>query len=413
MGLALGSQPAPSTSAAPDCDSIRCGLDEAVGALYEAAAGARPWNEACEVLAASLDLWAVQILGLFKANGAIAFTLEGGPAPPEAALQHVTRYHAVNPRFALGHLLVDNTWVHDHQHFDAAFVASDPFFQEFLIPFGGRHASATLLVDDAELLVMLTLHRGVGKEPLRECEVAEVDRIRGHLTRALRLYLDRRSREPASAAGHAVLEVLPQGVIVVDETRRITYANPAARELLAQRRTLVDRNGWLDAADLRGSRELLAALHSLGLGGALLGGPGADRAVLRLTDRERASDLLVIAVAMRPDISRRLFGDDPCAILIVQTLGAPTRLDPLVVSLAFGLTPAEAGVAIAIAEGASPDAVAAQRGVGVTTVRAQLRTVYGKLGVRRLPEMVRLMLELPRLRLSEIPAPITARGRRR
>jgi hypothetical protein len=125
-------------------------LDGVVAAAYEAAAGVRPWHEACRVFANALDLWAVQILGIFKDRGTIAFTLEGGPAPPEAALQHVTRYHAINPRFALGHLLRDGNWVHDHQHLDEAFVATDPFFQEFLIPFGGRFASATTLIDDKD-----------------------------------------------------------------------------------------------------------------------------------------------------------------------------------------------------------------------------------------------------------------------
>lgn len=377
------------------------GLDEVIAALYEAGAGERPWHDACRVFASAFDLWAVQILGLFKSNGAIAFTLEGGAAPPEAALQHVTRYHAVNPRFALGHLLSEHAWVHDHEHFDDAFVASDPFFQEFLIPFGGRYASATRLIDDDALLVMLTLHRANGKRPLQADEIDSVERIRGHLTRALRLHLNRRSDTPASVAGHAVLEVLPQGVVVVDETRRITYANPVARELLSQRRSLIERNGRLDAVQLQGSRQLLASLHSLGLGGAHLGGPGADRTLLRLSAGGHGVDDLVLAIAVRPDTALRMFGNDPCAILIVHPLDGVTRLDPLIVSLAFGLTPAEAGVAVLVAEGASPEEVALKRGVGVATVRTQLRTVYGKLGVRRLPEMVRLLLELPRLRLSD------------
>lgn len=352
------------------------------------------------MFADALDLWAVQILGVFKESRAIAFSLEGGTASPEAALQYLTQYHFSNPRLALGQLLKGDNWVHDHHHFDEAFVAANPFFQEFLIPFGGRFASATNLIDDDELLVMLALHRAVGKAPLQDAEVAAVDRIRGHLQRAVRIHLTRRLNEPESAAGHAVLEVLPQSVLVVEETRRITYANPAARELLALRSTLIDRNGWLDAADARGSRELLAALHSLGLGGSHLAGPGADRAMLRLTDRQRRADVLVLAIAVRPDATGRLFGDDPCAILIAHPLGAATRLDPLVVSLAFGLSPAEADVAIAIAEGASPEEVATMRGVGVVTVRAQLRAIYGKLGIKRLPEMVRLLLELPRLRLN-------------
>ncbi len=187
-------------------------------------------------------------------------------------------------------------------------------------------------------------------------------------------------------------------MIVVDETRRITYSNPAARELLGRGGPLVDRDGRLDGADLRGSRELLASIRSLGLGGALVSGGGSDRALLRMSGAGRAVELLVFAIAVRPGATMRVFGDDPCAILIVHPLDAAARLDPLIVSLAFGLTPAEARVATAIAEGASPDEVAADRGVSLATVRTQLRGVFDKLGVRRQAEMVRMLLELPRLR---------------
>ena len=67
-------------------------------------------------------------------------------------------------------------------------------------------------------------------------------------------------------------------------------------------------------------------------------------------------------------------------------------------SLAFGLWPAEGRVATAIAEGASPEEVARSRRVSLTTVRTQLRGVFEKMGVRRQSEMVRMLLELPRLR---------------
>lgn len=373
-------------------------LDEVVAAAYEAAAGVRPWSDACGVLCAAMDLWCVQILGLFKSTGAIAFSFEGGQLSPEATLQFFARYHAINPRFALGPLLGDGNWVHDHEHFDDDFVARDPFFQEYLIPFGGRYASATKLVDDGDLFVLLTLHRGVGKSPLDDARVAEVDRIRSHLERALRIHLRRQSSRPMSVAGHALLEVLPQGVIVVDETRRIAYSNPAGRELLERGGPLVDRDGRLDGADLRGSRELLASIRSLGLGGALVSGGGSDRALLRLSGAGRAVELLVFAIAVRPSATMRVFGDDPCAILIAHPLDATARLDPLIVSLAFNLTPAEARVAIAIAEGASPEEVATHRSVSLATVRTQLRCIFEKLGVRRQSDMVRMLLELPRLR---------------
>lgn len=417
-------------------------MDEVVAAAYEAAAGVRPWRDACDAVCAAMDLWCVQILGMLRRSGALTFTLEGGPRAPEAALQHLTRYHAIDPRLSLlPHLRVGD-WVHDHEHFDDDFVARSPYFQEYLIPLGGRHASTTLLFADEERLVLLTLIRGVGRPPLDDDQVARVERIRVHLERAVRIHLRRQASRPISVAGHTLLEVMPQGVMIVDAARRITYRNPAAAELIASGTTLVDRGGHLDGAHLRGSRALASAIQSLALGSArqpearpVLGtvartgahadadvqadagaaggcetgaasegdarasaGARSDRALLRIDGSAGAAGLLVFAIAVRPDEVLRSFGDEACAILVVHPLDAPTRLDPLIVSLAFGLSPAEARVATAIAEGASPEEVARSRGVGLTTVRTQLRGVFEKMGVRRQSEMVRMLLELPRLR---------------
>jgi DNA-binding CsgD family transcriptional regulator len=63
---------------------------------------------------------------------------------------------------------------------------------------------------------------------------------------------------------------------------------------------------------------------------------------------------------------------------------------------AFGLTAAEAQVAVAVAGGKSRDAIAAMRGVSMETLRAQLRSVYQKTGCSRetqLALLVRSLLE--------------------
>lgn len=53
----------------------------------------------------------------------------------------------------------------------------------------------------------------------------------------------------------------------------------------------------------------------------------------------------------------------------------------------FHLTPAEAQVALALGDGASAELIAARRGVSIGTVRAQIKVVFSKLGVRRQAEV--------------------------
>jgi DNA-binding CsgD family transcriptional regulator len=58
----------------------------------------------------------------------------------------------------------------------------------------------------------------------------------------------------------------------------------------------------------------------------------------------------------------------------------------------FALTAAEAALAVEIAQGDGREAAAARRGVSITTVRAQLSSIFAKMGIRRQAELVRVVL---------------------
>jgi DNA-binding NarL/FixJ family response regulator len=59
------------------------------------------------------------------------------------------------------------------------------------------------------------------------------------------------------------------------------------------------------------------------------------------------------------------------------------------------LTEAEDAVVAALVSGLTVQQIAAARGVTVTTVRAQVRTIFDKLGVRRQVDLVRRQLSKP------------------
>jgi DNA-binding CsgD family transcriptional regulator len=63
----------------------------------------------------------------------------------------------------------------------------------------------------------------------------------------------------------------------------------------------------------------------------------------------------------------------------------------------FGLTPAEAQLAVALLAGKRLARIAAERGVQLPTVRNQLRAVLAKTGTGRQAELVRLLASLPAL----------------
>jgi DNA-binding CsgD family transcriptional regulator/pimeloyl-ACP methyl ester carboxylesterase len=125
---------------------------------------------------------------------------------------------------------------------------------------------------------------------------------------------------------------------------------------------------------------------------ALLDSPNLADAAARIgVGRETARDALRGAMrkagAKRsPDLVRRMMdlmcGDHPPAADLESTL-----------SIAFQATPAEARAAARFAEGLTARQVAAALGVKEATVRGQLKAVFGKTGVNKAKDLVRLSAE--------------------
>ncbi|HTU61062.1 MAG TPA: alpha/beta fold hydrolase, partial [Polyangiales bacterium] len=70
------------------------------------------------------------------------------------------------------------------------------------------------------------------------------------------------------------------------------------------------------------------------------------------------------------------------------------RIEPHILrafGAAYGLTPTEAEVAMALARGSSPSAIAEERGVSLNTVRTQIKVVLRKLEVQAISDVIRLL----------------------
>ena len=76
------------------------------------------------------------------------------------------------------------------------------------------------------------------------------------------------------------------------------------------------------------------------------------------------------------------------------------RVDPGLVQAALGLTPAQAAIAVLLAEGRTPRRIAAATGRRYGTVRTHLKHIYARLGVSRQLGVAQLVLAL-----STLPAP--------
>lgn len=373
--------------------------DEVVARLYDAGAGRIDWRHAFAPLAERFELWSIALFGLARHNRDARFVCEGGLSGPEFALDYLRVYHRIDPHIgpALALGCERGEWVHCQDRFDDDFIARDPFYQEFLLPRGGRYTSCAKLLDGEDVTVLLLMQRGRGRPPLAEADIALFDRLRRHLVAALRLHLERRDRLTADVAiACRIFGRMRQALVLTDEELRIVYRNPAAQRLLARANAFSERNGHLVCRNRDDESRLRIAIRAVVSGAepasASLEAP--ESAVIRVVGSGFINPVMVLATGL-PSVAEALATGQPRAMLLLHETARRRQIDPVVIGEVFQLTPAEAEVATGLAEGLSIEEIAAARGVALETVRAQIRAVYGKTDVRSRADLVRMLLEMP------------------
>ena len=370
--------------------------DALIAGIYAAAAGRQPWEAALELFRVATRGWTVQLLAIDPRSGSIQFSHSVG-SPPEAHLDYVRTYHRIDPRVPLLLGQPGPDWAHCHELIDEAQVAVDPFYQDFLIPHGGRYVTGCKLVDDEALVVILSVLRGVGQQPIEPDTLRWMDSVRGHFAEAVNNYRHLASLQFERCVGHVILDGLRQPVALVDASRALRYANAAAREALASTRCLVNRNGMLGCRHPADDAELTAALQTLALESAAPGDTPRRRVRLRNADGQGA--LLACLSRLRPGEVMGMFGAQSLAMILFHDTSQAASPDPLVVAEMFDFTPAEARVAVLLSQGVAADEIARQRQVSIHTVRTQIKSVLAKAEASSLPDLVRRVVSLADVRV--------------
>jgi len=217
----------------------------------------------------------------------------------------------------------------------------------------------------------------------------QVERIREHHDDELAAL--RRALAGLSGKGaEQVLDLVALGVVLLDGSGQLLYANSAACDLAAAGDCIrIQGEGVIPLDQVSGRAFRHASSETLEAARA-----GEDKVVgiqLHRVTGEGTLTSLACALPARED-------DPPDAPALVLFLAAPERRsrapETLLMDL-FGLTPTEARVAGALANGARTVDVAEKLGVSQTTVAFHMRNLFQKTGTNRQADLVALILAGP------------------
>lgn len=180
------------------------------------------------------------------------------------------------------------------------------------------------------------------------------------------------------------MEALSIPAFVCDGTGTVRALTPTAEALVRADRGLCLRSNRLCADNPVESQALDDAIAAAALAHTQVSPPMHRMIVVRT----RLAGLpLVLEVIPSPGQDYEL-GFVPRVLVIARGTRAASERRAAVVQAAYALTAAETEIALQLGAGAKPQAIAAARGVVVGTVRAQIKSIYAKLGVSCQAELV-------------------------
>ncbi|MGG5807872.1 helix-turn-helix transcriptional regulator [Falsiroseomonas sp. CW058] len=290
--------------------------------------------------------------------------------------------------------------VHDMaRHVPPETLARSRIWTEWGRPNGAAfHALGVVLQKEEALSGGLYFHRRADQQPFEEADLALAEALFPHLRRVFSAEaMLAQARDAAGPALRAGLDALPEGVALLDAGRRLAFANIALRRMVAARDGLsLAPEGGLDTPDPKTrhavGRAVTAALAALDGQVGLLPFAGS----LAAPRPSGGAPWMIRAVpVMRTDLPDAPSGFRGVMLLVTD---GTRRASPNAALLArlYGLTPAQAALAAAIAAGRTVQDHAAARGISHETARSHLAAIRRKTGCRRQADLAALFARLPR-----------------
>lgn len=267
-------------------------------------------------------------------------------------------------------------------------------YREFLRPNGIYHVGGVCVFKDETRLSFLGCYRAREQGPLDESGKRLLDDLCPHVQRALRIRQEFMTLKAKESATSAALDQIPLGVVFFDEFAHPVYVNRMARMLVERHPhiKITDQGVYTDDYEetqrlhgmiLQTARYTTRDIHV-----------SAGSTVLR-----SAHSAVPMPVLVTPLLSEREFEAEKVRLgSVCLFIADPEATHPISINYlceGYGLTKAEAQVAVSMANGMSVAEMARARGTRETTVRSQVRALLSKTNLNRQADLVRLVLTGP------------------
>ncbi len=360
--------------------------------VYGAATDPGLWVSAMETMADALggnSAWLSQLS--VEDGGGSGVLARIDPVMPGKYIEYYARRNPImnveNPAAYLRdwapRILTDEDWMPKED------LLRTEFYNDFLAPQDVHSILMIRLARQGSDICVMNLHRPKRLDQFAGPEIDFAAALHPHLIRAFKLSQVFPGPKALGEAAVAALDHSPHGLFFLDGAGQVRHVNRAGERIVARRRGLGLVGRRLAAANARLTKALEALILAAGSADPAVRGGGS----MALPSPEGGAPL---SVTVAPLGAGRwpMVSSDHSVLVCVTDLESDIDVSEAKLRDIFALTAAEARVALLLLRGARPQQVAETSGVGVSTVRSQLASIFGKTGAADQAELSRLMMRL-------------------
>ncbi len=354
--------------------------------------------EAVYAAGLNAELWPQTLATITRLVGGVGSTIEiidrpsfthldffsfGVPTPGEIA--YLSQYAVLSPRIpdALQQRAGETTW--DYRILDEKGIDRSPFYAEFLAPMDMRYAIAGILKTANTEFGAFAVQRSARQGHVDRAEIALMERLVPHVSQSIGMMRRLRTEKAASQSLERVLDWLADGVALIKTDGSIAYANDSFQAIVRTGDGLRIKKNSIEFASATARGRFDAAMTGvIALSNGTADAGGADFAVAR------PSGAAPYVLSVRPLKASRHERASQGAVAIVFVRNPPDHgiEDLQLLREVFGFTNAEASLALALRQGASPAEYARTHAISQNTVYTHLRRIREKTGCHRLHELI-------------------------
>jgi DNA-binding CsgD family transcriptional regulator len=369
-----------------DCDELALNIADK---FYSAALGAESWYSALEAFAAATGSRTGELIAIAP-NAMVPINLMTNMDPAINADFTAVRGGdpAFNPRVRAGmnapilKALAENDFITPEEH------KVHRHYVEFARPWDIPYICLSSLDRRHGMLVGLAVCRSEREGHISNPERDVFTKLAPHIRAAVRMHMALEEQSALLLSG--LFEALSLPVFLCGRHGRVRAMTPAAEQLANRGHTLQLRGGQLVAAHDDDGKTLAAAIEA-----AATSGNVARRLprTLIVRSNDPASPAQLVDVIRLP-IRSLEFSLHAQVLVIPQGTGGAEERRRILLQSVYKLTAAEIAVAMQLSQGSTAESIAATRGVAIATVRAQIKGILAKFGLRSQVELVGRLSQL-------------------